>query len=276
MSAAVSASALATSSFVFAAAAVAAQRRRSLLAPLEPAPPSVRRRARPALPTRPLLGVAVIAAGLIGHRAAGIVGSVAASVLVLSAPVVLRRRRVRRRERAIQDRMPDAISVIASGLRSGRSLVQSIELAARDVEAPLGPSFGALADRIQLGEPADAAISGWANVVGGSDARLAAGILMLHRQTGGSLAVTLEDLAGTLRARRSAAREVGSLTAQARLSAAILGFLPLGFFLFLSVVARQDLQAAYETSAGVTAVCIGLGLQAAAYVWIRRLLRIEP
>jgi tight adherence protein B len=101
-------------------------------------------------------------------------------------------------------------------------------------------------------------------------------VLRLHRRTGGALAATLEELASTLRARRSAARELRSLTAQSRLSANVLGLLPLGFFAFLSVVARDDMVAAIATPAGALAILLGLVLQAAAYVWIRRLLRIEP
>jgi tight adherence protein B len=68
---------------------------------------------------------------------------------------------------------------------------------------------------------------------------------------------------------------VRSLTAQARLSAAILGLLPLGFFLFLSVVARRDIETAYRTPAGASAIALGAVLQGMAFVWIRRLLRVE-
>jgi hypothetical protein len=68
----------------------------------------------------------------------------------------------------------------------------------------------------------DESIDAWALDVGGPDARLVAGVLKLHRRTGGSLAASLENLAGTLRDRRASARELGSLTAQARLSATIL------------------------------------------------------
>ena len=75
---------------------------------------------------------------------------------------------------------------------------------------------------------------------------------------------------------RASSRELESLTAQARLSATILGLLPIGFFLFLSVIARRDLEAAYETPAGVAAIAVGFTLQGAAYVWIRHLLRVEP
>lgn len=176
----------------------------------------------------------------------------------------------------MQEHLAEAVALIATAIRSGRSLLQAIELSADELDPSVGATFRRLVDRTELGDPMDEAIDAWAAELGGPDARLVAGVLKLHRRTGGSLSTTLEDLAGTLRSRRSAAREVESLTAQARLSATILGLLPIGFFLFLSVVARGDLEAAYETPAGVAAIGLGFALQGAAYLWIRGLLRVEP
>jgi len=228
------------------------------------------------VPTNVLVAMGAVAAWFLGGRLAGLAGSIAATLVVLAAPRMIVRRRNRRRERATQERLAEAVSLIASAMRSGRSLHQAIELAATDLDPLLGSTFRRLADRTGLGDPMDESIDGWARDVGGPDARLVAGVLKLHRRTGGSLAVSLENLAGTLRDRRASSRELESLTAQARLSATILGLLPIGFFLFLSVIARRDLEAAYETPAGVAAIAVGFALQGAAYVWIRHLLRVEP
>jgi tight adherence protein B len=217
-----------------------------------------------------------VVAVLVGFRVAGGVGAIVAAGAVLGAPTIIRRRRRATASRLTQDQLAEGVSVIASGMRAGRSLRQAVELAAAEVDPPIGPSFGRIVGRVELGDPFDDAFDTWAAEISGADARLAAGVLSLHRQTGGALAATLEELASTLRARRSAARELRSLTAQARLSANILGLLPLGFFAFLSVVARDDMVAAITTRAGAFAILLGLVLQAAAYVWIRRLLRIEP
>jgi tight adherence protein B len=132
-----------------------------------------------------------------------------------------------------------------------------------------------MTDEIELGTRPDAALSAWAAAIATPEARLVAGVLALHRRTGGALAAPLDQLAATLRARRAAARELRSLTAQARLSAGILGLLPIGFFLFLATVSRSDIEAAVSTPAGLAAVVVGLVLQAAAFGWIRSLLRPE-
>ncbi|HKN80834.1 MAG TPA: type II secretion system F family protein [Actinomycetota bacterium] len=228
------------------------------------------------VPRNVLVSMGVVAAWSVGARVAGVVGSLAATAIALTAPAMVARRRKRHREIATQERLAEAVSLVASAMRSGRSLHQAIELAATDLDPLLGSTFRRLADRTGLGDPMDESIDAWARDVGGPDARLVAGVLKLHRRTGGSLAASLENLAGTLRDRRASARELASLTAQARLSATILGLLPIGFFLFLSVIARRDLEAAYETPTGVAAIGFGFALQGAAYVWIRHLLRVEP
>lgn len=230
----------------------------------------------PKLPSSLIWIAGAAVAWLVGGAIAGTVGSLAAVAILLCAPLVARRRRDARRAAAVAEQLADAIAVIATGLRSGRSLVQAIELAAAEIDPPLGPSFRRLADRSALGDPVDDTLRAWALDVSGPDARLAAGVLRLHRRTGGALAAALDDLASTLRARRSAARELHSLTAQARLSATILGLLPIGFFVFLSVVAGQDLHAAYRTPVGTTAILLGFSLQICAYIWIRRILRTSP
>jgi tight adherence protein B len=199
------------------------------------------------------MAVGAIGAAVVGRLVAGLPGAIAGIGIVSVWPVVARRGRRARRIAAVQEQIAEAVATIASCLRSGRSVLQAIELAAEELAPPLGPSLRRLADRVELGEGLPEALGAWA----------------------GALAGTLEVLASTLRERRSAARELRSLTAQARLSATILGLLPVGFFLFLSAVARQDLQAAYRSGLGASAIAIGLVLQTIAYLWIRRLLRIE-
>jgi len=233
-------------------------------------------RLRRSIPASVRVVATSILAGISGGLVAGVPGGVAGIGIVVAVPFLTRRRRAAQRAAAVQDQLAQAVSTIAACLRSGRSVSQAIELAADELDPPLGPCFRRMADRLELGDPFPETVEAWALDVGGPDVRLAAGVFQLHRRTGGALASTLEELGSTLRERRSAARELRSLTAQARLSATILGLLPIGFFLFLSAIARQDLQEAYRTRMGATAIALGLALQASAYLWIRRLLRVEP
>jgi tight adherence protein B len=190
-------------------------------------------------------------------------------------PRALARRRSAKERALLDELLADAVASIGSALRAGLSLTQSLAHAGREIPPPLGPSLLRVADRTTFGIPLDDALTGWLDEVRTTDARLVVGVLRLHRRTGGALPRVLDEVAHTLRERRSGAREVRSLTAQARLSAAILGLLPIGFFLFLSTTSRSDIEAAARTGVGMVSIGVGLTLQLLAYLWIRSLLRVE-
>jgi tight adherence protein B len=176
---------------------------------------------------------------------------------------------------ARDEQLADAVRAIASALRAGLSVPQSLAYAAGEAPPPLDGSLRDVVDALDVGVPSDEALDRWADRVGTDDARLVAGVLQLHRRSGGDLPVVLDQVAVTLRDRQAAAREVRALTAQARLSGVILGVLPIGFFAFLWLTSRRQIEGALATPAGLGAVVLGLTLEGLAFVWIRRLLEVR-
>jgi tight adherence protein B len=235
-----------------------------------------RRSDRPALDPRRLARWAPAGGAVAGWLIAALPGAVAGLAAGATVPRLWERRRARAQAALLEDQLAEAVSSLAAGMRAGLSLTRAIAFAADEAEQPLASSLASVADRTDLGTPLDAALREWARATASSDARLLAGVLDLHRRTGGELPSVLDGVASTLRERRAAAREVRALTAQARLSGAILGLLPIGFFLFLSVTSRDDIAAAFHSPAGIGAIALGFTMQGGAFLWIRSLLRVEP
>ena len=165
----------------------------------------------------------------------------------------------RARRGLVADQLADAVSATAAGLRSGTFLPQSLAYARDEVDEPLRSDLDRLVGAIDVGVPIAEALDAWAEMHGTEDARLLAGVLDLHRRSGGDLPSVLDGLAVTLRERRNAQREVRALTAQARLSGVILGLLPIGFFAFLMLTSRHEMLEAIATPLGGSALGIGLG-----------------
>ena len=116
------------------------------------------------------------------------------------APDVLRRRAAARAA-LLEDQLAEAVSSLAAGLRAGLSVTRAIAFAAERGRQPLASSLAAIADRTDLGTPLDRALGEWAELTVGPDARLLAGVLDLHRRTGGELRAVLDGVAATLRER---------------------------------------------------------------------------
>lgn len=234
-------------------------------------PPRARRLSIPGLVWRwwPLAGAVV------GWFLGGGVTAMLGAIVVKVGTTLLRRRRDARLAAALDEQLADAVRSLSAGMRAGLSVHQAIAYAAREGEPPLADALVNVVDQVELGGGLDEALAGWSTEIGTDDARLVVGVLALHRRSGGDLPRVLDQVAVTLRERSSASREVRALTAQARLSGAILGLLPIGFFGFLWMTSRGDIQGAFDSPIGVGAVIAGLVLEGVAFLWIRSLLEVE-
>jgi tight adherence protein B len=218
--------------------------------------------------------VAPLCVALLAGVLAGITVGLAAGAAVVTTRVVRRRRAVRAEAVRRDEQLADAVGAVVSALRAGMSLPQAIRYAADESAAPLQQELTELVDAVDVGVPLGDAIEAWAEHVGTEDARLVASTMELHRRVGGDLPVVLEQVAASVRERVAVAKEVRALTAQARLSGGILGALPIGFFGFLWLTSRSEMQAALASPAGLGVVVFGLVLDGLAFLWIRKLLEV--
>ena len=218
--------------------------------------------------------IAIVAA-VAGYALAGPLGAAAGPGLSIA---VRRLGRVRNRRASAarrDEQLADAVAALTAAVRSGMSVPQAIAYAMREAEAPVADDLARMVADIDVGVPLADAVDGWARRTGSEDAQLVAGALDLHRRSGGDLPAVLDQVALTIRERVAVGREIRALTAQARLSGWILGVLPVGFFAFLWLTSRRDIQGALATPAGLGSVLLGLALEVGAFFWIRSLLDVS-
>lgn len=179
-----------------------------------------------------------------------------------------------RRSARLRSAVLEALQVIGETLRSGGSLDLAFVAVGRDAPAPVGPAFRVLHGRLSMGMPFDDALARWEREVRGEEAHLLAATLRMHHRAGGSLASVLANLASAIRDRLEVAAEIRALTSQARLSAWVVGSLPVGFLCFLSLISGPGFLGVFVTPAGLVLLLVGSALQIAAAVWIRRILAL--
>jgi tight adherence protein B len=212
---------------------------------------------------------------VLGLRLAGPPGLIVVGLASASAPIAWGRRSARRTDELTERQLAEATESIAVALRSGLSVSRALEHAAAESELPLRTHLDAVREGRRLGIPLELALDRLADRIGSDDARLLVAVMSLHARSGGDLGAALEDVLATIRHRLAVRRELRGLTAQGRLSALVLGAVPLGFFLFLAVTSQRDLGPVYRSTAGTVMVLAGLALEALAFLWIRRILRVE-
>jgi len=244
----------------------------------DPFAASGRRRIAPWLEGRRRFFLSILAfapAGYLGARLAGPVGvflGIAAAVLV---PAQAAHRHTRNRTAELERQLCDAVETCDLAVRAGLSIVQATEFAAEEAEDPLRSLMAPIGDEMRLGMSFEEALQRFGDAVGTEDARLFVLVVTTHVRSGGNLSRALGEVAGTIRHRIEVRRELRALSAQARVSGAILGSLPIAFFVVLAGTSQRDLGPVYRSPAGIAMVVAGLVLEAIAYVWIRRLVRVD-
>jgi len=167
---------------------------------------------------------------------------------------------------------PGALDQLAAHLRAGGTVLAGVGELSRG-SGPLAEDLRAVVARVEGGSSLSDALARWRAERPGAVDRAVAGALEVSQAAGGPVAGALEGLAAGLRDSLEGARELRAQSAQARLSAAVVGLAPIGA-LGLSLLSDRRVAAALVgTSAGRTCLLGGLGLEALAAAWMRHILR---
>ena len=220
----------------------------------------------------------VTAAALGGLAGARIGGPVLAVAMALVAPILPWQWVARRAEagrRALGEQLPHALDVLASGLSAGLSFQQAVEYAAAETTAPVSGALTRLARWMALGHSAEESLRHLLDTVPEESLALAIEGIELQRQVGGDLVSMLEGTADQLRERVELEREVRAVTAQGRLSGAVIaGLVPVSAGILLGANPRY-IDVLFDSLIGQVLLAFALMLQLAGWAVISRLMRVR-
>jgi tight adherence protein B len=185
-----------------------------------------------------LIATAIITCVMIGFAAAITLGRPVPSIALAGAaaagvPTLLLRLLQNRNRRQFLDIFPDALDLIVRAVRV--PIIEAIELAAREIRTPVGTELERVLGEIRIGVEIEDALQHAADRIRVPDFRFFVVSLLLHRDTGGSIAEILSNLSAVIRQRKALRMKARALTAEATSSAAVVATMPflagLGLFL---------------------------------------------
>ncbi len=191
-------------------------------------------------------------------------------------------RRKGNRLKAFNGSLADTIMLLANSLRAGSSFLQSVEMVVREAQPPISTEFARVIREVNLGLPLDDALANLQRRVRSDDLDLMTTAIGIHHQVGGNLAEILDSIAFTIRERIRIKGEIRTLTAQQRMSGYVVGFLPVGLILLLSVIAPNFMAPMFQKPpeflgmpAGVAILGFGGFMMFIGFMLIRRIVDIE-
>ncbi len=210
-------------------------------------------------------------AGLVAvGPAAAVLGGVAGAV----SPRVQRMRAARGRARLMDEQVPDVLRSIAAAVRAGRSLPQALEAARDEAREPIRAALDTALARIAVGTPVDDAVGVFARAAGSPLAAVAAETIRVGRRSGGNFPLILDTAVASATERLRIARDRHAATAQARMSALVVGLMPVAFYGLVGSSARAGLARMLEDPVGWLVLAAGVALELAGVVWMRALTRL--
>ena len=177
----------------------------------------------------------------------------------------------RRREHKIEERaFPEAIDRMARALGSGSPLADAFVSAARSAPPVLAAELATVAASAARSVPD--ALDTWARHPDLSR-QLTVAALSLGRTTGGNRATALEGVARTIRERHALGDEVRVQSAQARLSAMVVGAAPVGFAVLACITDHRTARFLFLTATGWLCTLAAITLNAVGAWWMAVLVR---
>jgi len=220
-----------------------------------------------------LAGVAVLSA--LAGVAGGLFPFVVVALLTILLPPAILAFLAGRRKRKFTSQLPDTLTLLAGTLRAGYSLLQGVEAVAQEIDDPMGRELRRVLAEARLGRPLEDALEDAAARMESADFEWAVMAIRIQREVGGNLAELLDTVADTMIQRERLRREVRALTAEGRISAIVLGIMPVALGFMMYALNPDYMRPLFRDSLG-QALLIGSGLLAlVGFYWMKKTIEIE-
>lgn len=209
----------------------------------------------------------------------GIVGAIVGSFI----PTIYLNYSARRRLRAFEDQLSQTLNLWVNALRSGYSVLQSMEAIATELPPPVSVEFERVVQEVRLGLSVPQALSNMERRVPSEDLDLVITAVNIQREVGGNLAEVLDTISFTIRERVRIKGEIRTLTAQGRLSGWIISLLPIALAFILLAINAQYMSQLWiredpmvgPIPCGWIVIAVGLIMMAIGIYAIQRIVDIE-
>lgn len=165
------------------------------------------------------------------------------------------------RAKKLNSQLPEALSILANGLRAGLSFNQAIMIAGKEMDAPIAEDLNRIVHENVLGKEMEEALKDFAERTADDDVEILVTAVLIQRQVGGNLSEILDTISNTIRERVKLKGDIRTMTAQAKLSAFIIGLIPPIITLILYTLNKEFMLPLFTTLAGNFMIVVAVTLQ---------------
>lgn len=221
-----------------------------------------------------VLGIAMGVMAFATLAAGPVLGLVAGAFVPLVARTLLKVR-VSKTRNEFADQLGSTLQLMASNLRVGHGMLQSIDAVARESEEPTSHEFRRVTGEIRLGRDVGEALRAMADRLDNDDFRWVVQAIEIHRDVGGDLGEVLDNVGATIRDRQRLKGQISALSADGRISAGVMMALPFcvgGLMMFTTPDYLDELTG---RTGGQILLAFGAFLMVAGAAWLKSIIKLD-
>lgn len=176
---------------------------------------------------------------------------------------------------AFNQQLGDALGIMANSLRAGFGFQQAMQTVQRELPPPISTEFAWTLKEIQLGFSQEEALQNLNTRIASDNLEMVTTGIMIQRQVGGDLAMILDNISETIRARATIKRQIKTLTAQGKLSGIVVGLLPIALIAFMLVLNPGYFKVMIIDPRGIVMLGYSIASELVGIFLIRKIVDIE-
>lgn len=180
-----------------------------------------------------------------------------------------------RRYRAMQKGLPETLELMADGIRAGQTLEMAADMVAQEAPKPLAEEFQHCVAQLRLGHSPVAVLARMARRVPLPEFKIFTTAVLVHRQTGGNLALLAQRLAQSARDRSELQGHIKAVSAGSRLSIIGLTLGTLAAIAFLASMRPEYVLVFRDHELAPTLLTVAVVLQLTGILWVWRILKVQ-
>jgi tight adherence protein B len=199
----------------------------------------------------------------------------AMGILGFVVPPLLLQRARRKRQELFSRQLGEALVIMGNAVKGGFSFRQAMESVASDMQTPIAAEFERAIREIHFGVPQEEALLHMTERMKNRDLDLLVSAVLTSAKVGGNLSDIMDVIANTIKDRIRIKQEVRVLTSSGRISALIIGLLPLILFIALMFINPEYVKYFINSFLGNIMLVVSVILELIGFLAIRKIADIQ-
>lgn len=187
----------------------------------------------------------------------------------------------RKKEQELRQQFRDSIQVMASALKAGYSVENAIREAGKDIspvyseETRIRKEFERMERQMDMNMAAEEVLKGFAERTGQEDIENFVNVFAAAKKSGGDSIAVIRDAVKIISGKIDTEKEIQTMIASKKMEFDIMCAVPFAIILYMKLTFGEFLNVLYGNMAGAAIMSLCIFVYMGAYVYGRKIIRIE-